>query len=289
MNGGLATLWSSPQQASLYSFGSGLILLTVIVLVSPRVRRAVGRILAALRRGSLRWWEIIGGFLGAIFVLTQSAVVPVVGVAAFTVGIVAGQTSNSLLVDRLGVGPRGRIPVTTRRTIGAVLAVIAVLAAVAGRLNVVDPAPLALLAAFVAGVLIAFQQAINGRVTVESGQPLAAAWLNFATGTALLLAVFVVSLMTGTPAATQWGDNWILYLGGLVGVVFIALAAWTVTAVGVLVTALLSIAGQLMSAVILDIALPTSGATVTWGLVVSVVVAFAAVAVGALGGRGSRG
>lgn len=283
MNGGLAAEWSNPQQAALFSFGSGFLLLTVIALSSRAIRGALARILEALRAGSLRWWEGIGGFLGAFFVLTQSAVVPVVGVAAFTVGIVAGQTSNSLLVDRLGIGPRGRIPVTRRRAIGAGLALVAVASAVGGRLEVAGPSLLALVAAFTAGVLIAFQQAINGRVTVESGQPIAAAWLNFATGTLLLLVVFGVSALTGSSVGTDWGNHPVLYLGGLVGVIFIALAAWTVTKVGVLVTALLSIAGQLVSAVVLDIALPTSGAMVNAALVAGVLLAFAAVFVGARG------
>lgn len=282
VNGGLSTLWGNPQQAAAYSFGSGLVILTVIALTVPSIRQGLARIWMALRSGSLRWWEVIGGFLGAMFVLAQSSVVPLVGVAAFTVGIVAGQTANSLLVDRLGVGPQGRIAVSANRLAAAGLAVVAVVAAVGSRWEGGESASfLPILAAFAVGVLIAFQQAINGRVTVESGQPLAATWLNFALGTTLLVGIFVGSLLRGGQAAPFAGGNLILYTGGLIGLVFIALAAWAVTRIGVLITSLLAIAGQLASALVLDLLAPTPGAQVSIGLMIGVALSFVAVLVGA--------
>lgn len=283
MNGGLATLWDNPRQAALYSFGSGFAVLCVIALASPAVRGGLARGWQALRAGSLRWWEAIGGFLGAIFVLTQSGVVPIIGVAAFTVGIVAGQTTNSLVVDRLGVSPRGRIPVSWQRVVAALVAVLAVVLAVSGRWGEQDSAILPMAASFLAGVLIAFQQAINGRVMVESGRALSATWLNFALGTLLLAVVFGVGALAGHPVAPFAGGNPVLYFGGVIGLVFIALAAWSVTRVGVLITSLLTIAGQLSAAVALDLVLPTAGAVITIGLVGGVVLTFAAVLIATLG------
>lgn len=282
MNGGLTVLWDNPRQAALYSFGSGFIVLSVVGLTRPALRHAVGRGAMALRDGGLRWWEVIGGFLGALFVLTQSWTVPLIGVAAFAVGIVAGQTANSLLVDRLGVSPRGVIPVTGNRLVAAVVAIGAVVLAVAGRLGSSDDVqavPIAV--AFLAGAVIAFQQAINGRVAAVTGNAWAATWLNFGLGTILLLAIFLFSMAAGvTPTMTLDGSP-LLYLGGVVGLIFIALAAWSVTQIGVLLTALLSVAGQLSSALILDVALPTAGAVVNAGLMAGVLLAFGAVAIGA--------
>ncbi len=281
MNGGLALLWENPRQAAVYSFGTGLIALTLIMLVSPPVRRGIVTIWRSLRGGELRWWEVIGGFLGGLFVLAQSSIVPVAGVAAFAVGVVAGQTANSLLVDRLGVGPRGRIAVSGARLVAAGLAVLAVLVAVGADLPSAGVAAvLPIVAAFGVGVLIAFQQAINGGVTVASGQPLSATWLNFALGTLLLVVVFVVSLLTGGDISPFGGGHPLLYLGGLVGLVFIAFAAWAVTKIGVLVTSLLAISGQLTSAVALDIWLPTASSHLTVGLVLGVILAFVAVLIG---------
>lgn len=285
MNGGLAVLWGSPQQAALYSFGSGFVILCAIAFTSPAVRGGLAQGWRALRSGSLRWWEAIGGFLGAIFVLTQSGVVPIIGVAAFTVGIVAGQTSNSLIVDRLGISPRGRLPVSGQRVVAALVALVAVVLAVSGRLGQNDAGIVPIAASFLAGVLIAFQQAINGRVMVESGRALSATWLNFALGTLLLAAVFGIGVVMGQPVASITGGSPLLYFGGIIGLIFIALAAWSVTRVGVLVTSLLTIAGQLTAAVVLDLALPTAGGAVTAGVMAGVVLTFIAVLIATLGRR----
>ena len=68
---------------------------------------------APVRVGRLRWCQLRGGFGGAIFVASQSVTVSTLGVAMFTVCIVAGQTGISLLVDRLG-SPRAEAPFTAR-------------------------------------------------------------------------------------------------------------------------------------------------------------------------------
>lgn len=281
MNGGLTALWDNPRQAALYSFGSGFVILSAVVAFSPGLRASIRRIGSSARTGALRWWEIIGGFLGALFVLTQSWTVPLIGVAAFSVGIVAGQTANSLLVDRLGVSPRGVLPITGNRLAAAVIAIGAVAVAVADRLGVPgETSWLPVAASFLAGALIAFQQAINGRVAVESRNPWAATWLNFGLGSALLAVIFLTSVVLGAGPTLHLGGNPLLYLGGVVGLIFIALAAWSVTKIGVLLTALLSVAGQLTAALALDLLLPTAGAAVTGGLVAAVALAYVAVVTG---------
>jgi len=283
MNGGLAEAWTDPIAAATFSFATGLIALTVMVVIVPSVRSGALGIMRALRASTLRWWELAGGLCGGVFVVTQSAVVPVVGVAAFTVGVVAGQTANSLVVDRLGLGPQGTIHITRFRMLSAAMAVVAVAIAVAGRGGADLPSVLPLLAALGAGVLVAFQQAFNGRVTREGGNALSATWVNFLLGTTLLVVLLAAS--HGADMAdpvTFEVEPWLL-LGGVVGLAFIALAAWSVPRIGVLLTALLAVAGNLTSSFVLDVVLPTSGTVVNAALVVGIMMAFAAVFVGARG------
>lgn len=118
---------------------------------------------------------------------------------------------------------------------------------------------------------------------VESGRALSATWLNFALGTLLLAVVFGIGVLAGQPVAPLIGGNPLLYFGGVIGLDFIALAAWSVTRVGVLITSLLTIAGQLSAAVALDLILPTAGAIITIGLVAGVVLTFVAVLIATLG------
>ena len=75
---------------------------------------------SAIRNGGLRWWQLLGGLGGALFVASQSITVATLGVALFTVCVVAGQTGNSLVVDQLGLGPAGVQQLTIARAGAAV-------------------------------------------------------------------------------------------------------------------------------------------------------------------------
>lgn len=288
VNGQLAIVLDNGLEAAVYSFGSGLVILAVIVLMVPSIRAGVARVPRAIRAGELRWWQALGGVLGGFFVGAQTATVPLIGVAVFTVAIVAGQSTNSIVVDRIGLGPAGVQPITTRRVLSAVLAVIAVTVAVSHRLTSPDFSPWAVGLAFVAGLLIAVQQAINGRTARAAGHPMSATFLNFLFGTIALGVAFGVAwqLAGAAPHSLPPGPWW-LYTGGVIGIVFIAGAAWAVPIVGVLHFALLTIAGQLSGALVLDIVAPTAATEVAPTLIVGVVLAFVAVAVAARG-RASR-
>lgn len=290
INGELAAVTGSGVQAAMVSFGTGWILLSVILLASPGVRRGLASVGGDVREGRLRWWQLAGGLLGGFFVAVQSATVPVIGVAVFTVAVVAGQVSNSIVVDRLGLGPAGRQSVTTARVASAVLAVLAVGVAVSDRLTGTSATALApVIAALIAGLAIAIQQAINGRVGAAARNPWTAAWVNFTVGSIMLGALLGLTWgLTDFDPGTLPAGPWWLYLGGSIGVLFIAAAAWVVQRLGVLLFALLTITGQLTGAVILDWVAPAAGVTFHITLVVGVALAALAVAIGSLPAWGPR-
>ncbi len=257
INGELGVRLADGIAAAVVSFGLGLLVLLVLVPATPSGRRGLATLRAALAGGSLRPWECLGGACGALFVAAQGLTIGALGVAVFTVAAVAGQSGSSLLVDRAGLGPAGRQAVTPNRLVGAALTVLAVLLAVGDRLG--DPATLGLaLLPLLAGVGLAWQQAVNGRVRVASGSVLAATLVNFAVGTGVLLAAFVVEVaVRGRPGGGLPTEPW-LYLGGPVGIVFIAVAAAVVRFTGVLLLGLATIAGQVVGAALLDVVLPTT-------------------------------
>jgi bacterial/archaeal transporter family-2 protein len=242
---------------ALLSFGSGFVLLCVLIAVSPPMRQGLRRIAGAVRRGRLRPWHLVGGAGGAMLATAQGITVATIGVALFTVALVAGQTTSAMLVDRIGIGPAGRHPVTANRAFGAALAVAAVALAVSERLGVdTGIASVALLLAAVpllAGAATAWQQAVNGQVSVVGG-PLAAAAVNFVAATVILL-VFALTTVAlwglPSPPPTEW---W-LYLGGAIGVVFIAAAAALVRWLGILLFGLCAIAGQILTSLAVDLVL----------------------------------
>ncbi|MGW4247159.1 DMT family transporter, partial [Nocardia sp. NPDC004722] len=187
INGELGHRLGDGIAAATISFGSGLLILAVVFACSGQLRAGVGRVRVALGSGELRWWQLMGGISGAFFVAGQGLTVATIGVTAFTVAAVAGQVVSSLVVDRLGWGPGGQTPVTPWRIAAAVLGLVAVLLAALGRngsgsLGGHGGASVLLVALpLAAGLLVAWQQAVNGRVGVVGG-PFSATLANFATG-----------------------------------------------------------------------------------------------------------
>jgi transporter family-2 protein len=282
INGQLSIELDSGLDAATVSFTTGLLAVAVVLGVTKSGRTGVRRLAEAIRERHLRPWQMIGGFLGAYFVWAQSLSVPVLGVALFSVAVVAGQTTNSLVIDRWGVGAAGKIAITPLRVLAGAIGLLAVFVSVLPRLSDSTLALGAVVASVLAGALVAFQQAINGRVSRASGSSWAASGLNFVLGAFVLIVAVTVVSLAGQPF--PWdslpGSPW-LYLGGPIGITFIAASAWVVPMLGVLRFALLAIAGQLSGALAWDLVLPTSGSVVSANLYAGLLLAFLAVVVSA--------
>ncbi|WP_223691475.1 DMT family transporter [Leifsonia poae] len=279
INGELGHRLDDGFAAALISFGSGLVILTVALAVAPAGRRGLVRVRGALRSGELRWWFVCGGAAGAFLVLSQGLTAAALGVALFTVAIVAGQTVSGLVLDLIGVGPGGKRPLTGARVLGASLALIAVVWAVSAQLSGGVPFWMLLLP-LLAGLGMGWQQAVNGQVRVVAESALTATFINFLVGTTVLLVLFLAhTAVAGLPRPLP-AEPW-LYVGGAIGCVFIAGAALLVRVTGVLVLGLATVAGQLVTALLLDVFI--SGAhTIAWTTVAGTVLALVAVCVASL-------
>lgn len=258
--------------AAAVSFGTGLVLAWAIVSTRAPLRASVAALPGLLRTRRLKWWQVLGGLGGAWLVTTQGLVVPATGVTVFTIGVVAGQVTGSLLVDRAGLSPAGHLPISGNRIVAAIVALAAVV--VSGLHAGFAEVSWIVVLAVSAGLGIAVQQAINGRVAVATGQPMAATGVNFLVGFSALFLLSLAVLATGVTSLGTFPGQWWLYLGGPIGVLFIALAAWAVRGVGVLVFGLLSIAGQLLGSVVIDVVAPSGNAGFGWseGLALALVV-----------------
>lgn len=251
LNGHLGTLIGDGIAASLASTVVGVAVLLALVFGRRSGRRALGQIRAALEGGQLRWWHGCAGVSGALVVASQGISAAALGVGVFTVAIVGGTSAGSLAVDRWGLGPGGRRPITIGRVVGAVACVAAV--GLAGHGQFGNSTTLALVVLPVlAGVAVAVQSALNGRVGVAAGSPLAATLVSFLfAGLTLCLALLGDIAVRGAPPGYLPTEPW-LYSGGLVGVGVIVVATVVVRHVGVLVYGLASVAGQLVGALALD-------------------------------------
>ncbi|MDI6520088.1 DMT family transporter [Streptomyces coelicoflavus] len=165
LNGELSHRLHDGIAAAAISFSGGLVLLSLLALVSPGLRGAMRGLAGASRDGRLPRRYLLAGVLGGTFALAQSTAALVTGIAVFTVSAIAGQTFGGLVVDSRGIGGGLRQrPGAARLTGAAVILVAAVVSALPRFAETLAPATIILpaLAALAAGFLLGVQQAMNG-------------------------------------------------------------------------------------------------------------------------------
>jgi transporter family-2 protein len=281
LNGRLSTSLGSAELAGTVNNVVGLAVLLAygtITGVPARARRALPG------AGRLRWWHLVAGVNGAFFIAVGAYAAPRVGIALLVVAVVCGQSTGSLLVDWLGLSPAGRRPFTPPRVLAAGLALVAVALGAVG--STAHARPLLLVLLLVAGAGTAIQQAALGHVTRATGEPVAAAAINFAVGTAALLLVALV--VTGGDAPNGWSAPPAQWTAGVIGAACAVIMARFVSRLGVLRLMLLIVAGQSVGGLVLDVVAPPAGESLTVLSFVSVGLTLVAVAISASGARELR-
>ena len=247
-------------EAAFVSFSTGLLFITLISLTQPKLRSAFKNIFKAVNEGQMRPWTLVAGALGASFVAMQTYVVPIAGVALFTVASLAGQTAISLWVDQLGLSGGVKSVITKRRVIAAIITVVAVLISTWDRLSMSNFSILAIGLAIFSGTWVGFQRALNGKINSFSKRAFATAQLNFITGTSFLFFLLLLrSIFTDHSISNFTTAPWWMFLGGSIGVLYIALSSHVVQHLGVLEFTLFSVGGMLIGSLLIDIILLEPG------------------------------
>src|ERR1044071_7139850 len=81
----------------------------------------------AERSSPPRWWNWLGGPLGAVFVLAGAALTPRMGSAAFIAAVVGGQLVCSLVLDHFGLMNVPQHGLSVGRLVGVALVFAGVL------------------------------------------------------------------------------------------------------------------------------------------------------------------
>ena len=105
-------------ESAFVSFFVGTIVLLVVALATP------GGSLRSIP--DARWWELTGGFLGALFVTTTILAVPRIGTTAAMAIIITAQLSVGLVLDHFGLFGLRHIPLDFRRLAGVALLALGV-------------------------------------------------------------------------------------------------------------------------------------------------------------------
>jgi transporter family-2 protein len=280
-NGELSHRLDNGLQAALVSFSSGLLIILLITPFSPHIKEGIRNLRAAISRKEIARWKLFAGALGGSFVAIQTQIVPLIGVAFYSVASIAGQTAMSLVVDRIGLTGGGKKLISPRRVIAAVLTVLAVLVSVWDRIDANNLSMLAVAAGCIAGAVVGVQRALNGQINEHSHQSFTTSLLNFITGTTFLVILILVGVVLGKndlsplPAGPWW-----IYTGGVIGVIYIAFTSTIVQHLGVLTFTLFSVGGQLAASLVIDLVSPTDGVSVSAYLVTGLAMTYVGVIAG---------
>ena len=286
-NGELSYRLDNAPQAALVSFSSGLFFITIYAIFSPKIKEGIKRLRSAVSSGEIPKIRLLAGALGGAFVALQTSVVPLIGVALYSVASIAGQSAVSLLVDRIGLTGGGVKLISPRRISAAFTTVLAVLVSVIDKLEADNFQLFALLLALIAGALVGVQRALNGQINEHSQNSYTTSLLNFITGTSFLILFIIILIALGRVELQPLPVGpWWIYTGGVIGVMYIAATSLIVQHLGVLTFTLFSVGGQLIASLLLDIYSPTQGVSVSWYLVSGIAMTYIGVLVG--GVRQSR-
>ena len=222
--------------------------------------------------------------LGGSFVAVQTQIVPIIGVAIYSVASIAGQTAASLLVDRIGLTGGGKKNITTRRVAAAGVTVIAVLISVLDRIEANNLSIAAVLFGFFAGSIVGVQRALNGQINESTQQSFTTSLLNFIMGTTFLVIFLGIGMLINRAEIVSLpAGPWWMYTGGTIGVIYIAFTSTIVQHLGVLTFTLISVGGQLVGSLLIDFYSPTEGVKVSAYLVTGIVMTYLGVVVGGVG------
>lgn len=280
-NGELSHILGNSTEAALVSFGSGLIVIALITPFNSAIKNGIRNLQSAVKAKEIPMWRLFAGVLGGSFVALQTQVVPLIGVALYSVASIAGQTATSLVVDRIGLTGGGKKLISKPRVTAALITVFAVLISVLDRISIASFSVFAVLLAVLAGALVGVQRALNGQINEHSKASFTTSLLNFVMGTStLIILLFALLIFKGDAIVPLPSGPWWVYTGGTIGVIYIAFTSTIVQHLGVLTFTLFSVGGTLIGSLLLDIFSPTNGNTVSWYLVSGIVMTYLGVIIG---------
>ena len=238
-------------------------LFTGLFLLNPEVRKKGKELFQDVVSGKFAKWQLLGGVAGAIYISTASSTVSIIGTGLFTVVLVASQNMSGIVVDRFGLSSGSRKKITPKRSIAAVIGIVAVLLSVSDFQGKILWIPIA--AVVMAGLAVTVQFTLNGRVTKAANSQVSA-FINFPMSLITVSLTLIVMNLFGKNWNT-WPNQWWLYTAGFLGAVVVYLAAATIRTLGVLLFGLASVAGQLITSIALDVILPNANINVGWALI----------------------
>ncbi|MBR2276423.1 DMT family transporter [Leuconostoc gasicomitatum] len=261
INARLGDSVKSPFISSLISFTIGTIFLAVIYFVSGQHVANMTYIAA-----TNPWWIWFGGVIGVVYLTSNILMFPKIGAIQTIILPIMGQVFMGVIIDSLGLFGVEQVPISLIKIIGVFILFIGIyIAVVLANKKVVNKfsttgatQTTAILnmwriwGVFV-GALSAIQQAINGRLGYLLGSAVASAVISFIIGTVIILIFILVrephSLAKAAPLKTK--PFW-LFIGGILGSLFVFSTTFLVPKVGAGMTVTLGLTGSILGSMIVS-------------------------------------
>ncbi|WP_420147001.1 DMT family transporter [Spirosoma sp.] len=109
-----------------------------------------------------------------------------------------------------------------------------------------------ILLAFVVGLAITVQAGVNANLRQAMASPILAAAISFGSGFVVLVLLFLASGASTPSFETVRQVSWWKWMGGLMGAIYMITVIVSVTKIGTANMVSLSVAGQLLAALVLD-------------------------------------
>lgn len=249
----------SPYLASLFSFGTGIILLALINLAMYHTLILFPSEMFATQP----IWFWVGGAFGVIYLTSNILLFPNLGSVQTAIMPILGQILMGLLIDNFALFDSMHKPLTIVRSIGAVLVLLGVIGAVAlntiltqRKLKQKKQRSKGLmfwrLLGIVAGMFSAAQTAINGHVGTVVDSSLKSAFLSFFGGTITLLIVVLILHPPLKYERSEKGNPWWMWTGGIIGAFCVLGNAYIVPILGTGLAVVIILVGVTSGSLIID-------------------------------------
>jgi bacterial/archaeal transporter family-2 protein len=248
----------SPYLASMISFTIGTVFLFVTTLVSSAPLGISWEIIS-----NQPIWIWLGGMLGVIFLTVNILLFPKLGSVQTAIMPILGQIIMGMLIDNFGWFSSIKVPFDVNRVFGIAFVLVGVFLAIAIqevrlRKEVKNNHNLMQwvwrLVGVISGMLASTQVAINGQLGVVLHSSVQAAFISFFVGAVTLIIVVAAKerSFAGVKMPIKQKAPWIVWIGGLIGAVYVLVNVYLVGQIGTGQTVILVLFGQIAGSLLIQ-------------------------------------
>ena len=247
-----------PLSASFVAFAAGAIFLLLVSLVM-----GYNILVPPATLSQAPWWIWLGGTIGVIGLTTNICLFPRIGSVQTVIIPMFGQIIAGVVIDHYGWFYSPHIPFTLGRILGVLLVITGVFMIIMPRKKATkEQSTIAQsksrriwqLVGFVAGMLVAARNSINGQLGVVLESSIQAGLIALITGTVVLLIFTGIARqgLTNIAYAVKAKTPWWVWTGGILGAFFIVARAYLVPVLGTGAVVIIGILGQLSCSLAID-------------------------------------